>query len=141
MDVSFITNKVLVMPWRLLQTGRQKGTLKCIDLHGLGDRMFTPSRYFGRRQSSPAGTFLQHGYPNFAGFRSNGIRFLFRYRDIVFGKRFIGRLMVLYGETSNFFPSIRNLTSRSCNMLITCERFRSRVILPRKDRFGILPSN
>jgi hypothetical protein len=41
MDVSFITNRVLVMPWRLLQTGRQKGTLKCIDLHGLGDKMLT----------------------------------------------------------------------------------------------------
>lgn len=30
------------MPWRLMQTGRQKGTLKCIDLHGLGDRICTP---------------------------------------------------------------------------------------------------
>jgi hypothetical protein len=30
------------MPWRLMQTGRQNGTLKCIDLHGLGDRICTP---------------------------------------------------------------------------------------------------
>jgi hypothetical protein len=63
------------MPWRLLQTGRQNRTLKCIDLHGLGERMFNVLPGLKDMVTQ-----------TFAGFRANGIRFLFRYLKALWKK-------------------------------------------------------